>query len=633
MRALRIIPGLVFGLIFSGAGLFIMAETALPTWMDWYAMRNWQPDYAHLLEVSGSENQTRARYRYEVNGISYQGDRVYVAQFNDNIGSYHNNLLQRLRTQRQAGQPVPIWINPFNPRQSVIDRDMRWGLFSLISGFCSIFIIIGLLVGYATIRPSKQDKHFKRPSLLELRDEWKKKRHDPNFNHSFIEYSQYRIEELRQSTKDETDKTHWQTRKGWDSAKIRSQGRTGVLVIWGFAIFWNAVSFPLLFVLPKELGKENYAALLAVLFPLVGAFLIYKAVLATLEYRRFGQVLFEMDPFPGAIGGHVGGRLYISSLAYSTAANASATLTVGLECVYSYMSGTGKNRSRREDIKWAEEGQPLLEQSAKGVNLSFRFDVPDHLPEADVEQSDAYYFWRLSVKADIQGVDLNRQYNIPVFKTGAASRFVRHDVSAQVSAQKERESQAAQISIGSGNFDLPGLSRAMHLSQQGDEITLAFPMFRNKMLTVVAAIFAGGFSFASYSMTESSSSGGGSGLIVGLFSISFILVALVASIATIYLCFNNLRVTIRSGQVTVLRRLLFMPIFYRHLNATDISYLSIKRSGSSGQGVNKVEHFKLLAQDKTGKSVTIAEDLDGEDVVGHFRDYLAQRLNVETRDS
>ena len=49
--------------------------------------------------------------------------------------------------------------------------------------------------------------------------------------------------------------------------------------------------------------------------------------------------------------------------------------------------------------------------------------------------------------------------------------------------------------------------------------------------------------------------------------------------------------------------------------------------------MNKIEHFKLLAQDKKGKSVTIAEDLDGKDVAGHFRDYLAQRLNVESRDS
>lgn len=632
MRALRIIPGLLFGLMFAGGGLFVFAETALPTWQDWYTMQNWQPAYAHLLKVSGSENQTQARYRYEVNGISYQGDRVYVAQFNDNIGSYHNNLLNRLRDQRRAGQAVPIWVNPFNPSQSVIDRDMRWGLFALMSAFCSFFIIIGMLVSYAIIRPGKNRAGFNKPSLLALRQEWNRKQQDPNFKQSFIEYCRHRFEELGQQSKADTEKIDWKTRKGWSSAKIRSQGRMGTFATWGFAIFWNAISTPILFILPRELEKNNYASLIALLFPLVGAFLLYKALVATLEYRRFGQVLFEMDPFPGSIGGHVGGRVHVSRLAYNTAANASAQLTVRLECIYSYMSGTGKDRSRREDIKWAEEGQPQLEQSARGVNLSFRFVVPDHLPEADAEQTDAYYFWRLTVKADIQGVDLNRNYNIPVLKTGTTSRFVRHDISAQVAAQKEKKSQAAKISIAQGDFDLPGLSRAMRFSRQGDEINLSFPMFRNKALTVFAGIFGGGFGFACYSMINFGSNGG-FGVLISLFSIPFILVALVASIATIYLPFNNLRVTIRSGQVTVLRRLLFIPIYYRRLNSTDISYLKIKRSGSTGQGVDKIEHYKLRAHDQNGKSVTLAEDLDGEDVAGHFRDYLAQRLNVESRES
>jgi hypothetical protein len=630
MAALRIIPGLIFGLVFAGGGLFVFSETALPTWQNWSEMQNWQPAHAKLLSVSGSKNQTRARYRYEIGGVNYQSDRVYVAQFNDNIGSYHSNLLNRLQDQYRSGQPIPIWVNPFNPQQAVIDRNMRWGLFALMSGFCSIFILIGILAAYAIIRGGKREAGFRRPSLLALRKEWNQKNKDPSFNSSFIEFARQRFEELGQQSKDQTEKIDWQTRKGWESAKIRSQGRTGVLVIWGFAIGWNAISTPILFVLPKELDNDNYAALLALLFPLVGVFLIIKALLATLEYRRFGRVLFEMDPFPGAIGGHVGGRIQVSSLTYKSATSASSKITVRLECVYSYVSGTGKNRSRKEDIKWAEEGEAKIEQSAQGVNLSFRFNIPDHFPEADAEQTGAYYFWRLSVKADIAGVDLNRNYNIPVFKTGESSRFVRHDVSAQVAAQKDQASQAAKISIASGNFDLPGLSRAMRFKQQGDEITLAFPMFRNKMLTAFAAIFAGGFGFACYSMIDFGSDGG-VGILIGLFSIPFIVVALVASIATIYLPFNNLRVTIRSGQITILRRLLFIPIFYRQLNANTISHLSIKRSGSTGQGVNKIEHFKLRAHDQKGKTVTLAEDLDGEDVAGHFRDYIAQRLIVESR--
>ena len=632
MRALRILPGLIFGLFFAGGGLLVFSETGLPTWQDWYAMQQWQPAQAILISLSGGENQTQASYRYEVNSIIYRGDRVYVTRFSDNIGSYHQDLRNRLHNHHLAGQPIAIWVNPFDPRESVIDRGMRWGLIALISGFCSIFVFIGLLIVYASIRSSKQAANFERPSLLALRREWKQRLHDPEFSHSFIEYTRQRFEEFGQQAKEISEKTDWKTREGWGSAKIRSQGRSGVFVVWGFAILWNAISTPLLFILPGELENNNYPALIALLFPLVGAILLFKAVLAALEYQRFGRVLFEMDPFPGAVGGQVGGRVQISNLAYDTAADKSALLVVRLECVYSFMSGSGKDRSRRETIKWAEEGRPQLDQSNPGVKLSFTFDLPDHLPEANAEQSDAYHFWRLTLKAEIPGVDLNRNYNIPVIKSDAASHFIRHNISEKVAAQKARDSEAAKISIAQGNFDLPGLSRAMRFSQQGGEIKLAFPMFRNKVLTLFAAVFAGGFGFGSYSMLDIGSSGGGIGILTGLFSIPFMLVALVASIATIYLPFNNLRVSIRSGQVTVMRRLLFIPIFYKRLEAGSISYLSIKHSGSTGQGVDKIEHFKLLANDRWGKSVTIAEDLDGEDVAGHFRDYLAQRLIVGSQD-
>ena len=152
---LRRLPGLIFGLLFAAGGLFILSETALPTWQNWRAMQNWQPTYAQLLSVSGEENQTRASYRYDYDGNSYQSDRVYVAELNDNIGSYHADLLERLRSQLNAGEPILVWVNPLIPRQAVIDRDMRWGLFALMSVFCSVFIFIGLLVSYISIRPEK----------------------------------------------------------------------------------------------------------------------------------------------------------------------------------------------------------------------------------------------------------------------------------------------------------------------------------------------------------------------------------------------------------------------------------------------------------------------------------------------
>ena len=156
-------------------------------------------------------------------------------------------------------------------------------------------------------------------------------------------------------------------------------------------------------------------------------------------------------------------------------------------------------------------------------------------------------------------------------------------------------------------------------------------MFRNKFLTLFAAIFAGGFGFATYSMADMASGGGLFGIFITIFGIPFFLVALVAAMATVYLPFNNLVVDIEPGEITVLRRLLFIPIFRRQLRRDDISHLSINRSGSTGQGVDKIEHFKIRAEDKQGNQVTIAEDIDGEDVAVHLRDYLAQRIVVAVK--
>jgi hypothetical protein len=250
-----------------------------------------------------------------------------------------------------------------------------------------------------------------------------------------------------------------------------------------------------------------------------------------------------------------------------------------------------------------------------------------------VEQTGAYHFWRLSVKADIPGVDLDRQFNIPVFSTGEATSSIRQDISAQVTEKKEQNSEAVRQSISQGKFDLPGLSRAMRISEYGGEIRMAFPMFRNKVLTVFTAFLAGGFGFASYQMLLMVLKSGAMGVFIGLFSVPFFLVAFVASLATIYLPFNNLRVHIARNEIFVLRRLLVIPVFYRRLNVTDVSYLTIKSTGSTGRGVDKVGHFKVYAHDRYGKKVTLAEDIDGEAVAGHFRDYLASRLNVETRAS
>lgn len=630
MRILNIIVGLIIGIAFASGGVFIALETSVPTYQSWQAMKSWQSTPATLIKVNGLENDTEATYRYMVSGVAHINDRVYGSTFKDNIGSYHQDLYQELQWLKDNYQPVTIWYNPDNPEQAVIDRDMRWGLFALMTGFCSVFILIGLVVSYVCIRPSKEKlTKPNKPSVFELRKQWKQYQVDNNTTESFVEFLQQRFHELKQQTEvepvkySETDSQPWLNKKEWRSHRIRSGAKTSMYFMWFFAIVWNAISSPLLFVLDDEIKDGNYAALIGLLFPLVGLFLIRQAWKMTREWQRFGVIELEMDPFPGSIGGHVGGSLLVKNIY-----DFNAKFKVELECVYSYMSGSGDDRSRRENIKWAEGGDAKVVAGGNGVRIKFRFDIPENLPESDNVQSGDYYFWRFKVSADLKGTDLKREYNIPVYKTQLHSKTIRHDVTAQVEEIREKKAIETLAAVNSGNFASTALARSLRYKNKGSKQIFYYPMFRNKVLTLFALIFGGGFGFAAISINGGLGEGGIMGIGMLLFSLPFALVGLFASIAAIYLPLNNLTVTLEGRSIKALRRLFIFPIKYNVLQGNDIRKMEVKSTGSTGQGVKKIKHYKVIAHTTTFKKVTIAEDIDGEDLANQLKEFLCKRLLV-----
>ncbi len=390
--------------------------------------------------------------------------------------------------------------------------------------------------------------------------------------------------------------------------------------MWLFAVLTSSVSWSLLMAVPDELEKGNHLVWIGLVFPLIGLFVLGKAIRMTLELHRYGHIELMMDPFPGSIGRHVGG-----SLAVKRHEGQDTVYRIGLECVHTYV-GRRRRGHPGESIRWAEEGTAKVESLVQGVRLSFRFDVPDDLPEADIDQKGSYYHWRLRLRADVPGVNLDRTYNIPVFRTGKSSDQIDHDISAQVRALRAEKAEETQAAIARGDFHNTDMSRSVRIDDRRDEIKLYFPMLRNKFLTLFVVIFGGGFSFAAWMILDRV---GGTGLWYLLnivFAIPFALVGLFASIAAIYVPFNNLTVRIRQDHVHIIRRLFVLPIWVTHIPTHDITRLSIKKSGSTGQGVSKIEHFKILAHYATGKTAILAEDIDGEDLANQFKDYLFHRI-------
>ena len=633
MRFFGALIGVIFGLLFAGAGAFIAFETAVPTYLTWVEMKGWNATQAKILGAGGEDNAVTATYQYEVGGNTYRGERVYLASFTDNIGSYHIDMRRYLAAKRRSGQAVTIWFDPDNPDDSVIDRDMRWGLFALMTLFCSVFIILGLVVAIASLRQKSTNHGRPRLRLAEMRQSWKAAQASGEYNGGFIDYVKSGLHQGSLASAEYSDPglQPWLGNPHWQTAHIRSNAKRGMYFMWLFAIFWCAVSSPLLFVLDDELKQENYAVLIGLLFPLVGIFLLKKAWDLTREWRRFGVIELEMDPFPGAIGGHVGGRLLIEGHYQS-----SSQYEVELACVRSYVSGSGKNRSRRENILWSENGTAnstmAASRSGTGTLLAFRFDVPDNLPESDTGRTGDYYFWRIRLHADLRGADLNREYDIPVFRSDDRTSTVTHDMSAQAAKIRAKAAEVSQMALSAGQLDRTALARSVRFSQQGGVSRFYYPMFRNKALTLFALIFAAGFGFATYSMATDFGDGG-MGLIVMIFSIPFAIVALLATTAAVYLPLNNLRVFIGNGTLQVTRRLFIVPIKRYQLATYDVTRLTVERNGSTGQGSKKVIHFKIAAHTKDKNKITIAEDVDGEDLAYAFRDLLERKLGIASSGS
>lgn len=375
----------------------------------------------------------------------------------------------------------------------------------------------------------------------------------------------------------------WLSNKKWASNQIRSNANVTLIVLWVFALFWNAVTIPIWLQLSDILDKAEREPLtyIVFLFPLAGLYIVVLAINASREKLSFGHTPLAMDPFPGSIGGHIGGRIE-TKIPYTGQTRGQITL----QCVYSYQTGSGKDRRRTESIKWQNTGICHLDNSARGTVFKFRFNTPDDLPESntDKRRSD-YYFWRISleVKEDTAG-DLRRNFVVPVFNTATSSTSIHQSTETNhetlEAAQRGIESVAEIRSIEGGveawypPFQRPGLGLSM------TTIGLVF---------IVIGVIMG------INQTPL------------LFSIAFALVGSVLELAGIHYLVKALLVSVTPEGVRAQRFLLGYPISTKWLAAEDFACFEIKQTGTMQSGTTTKIFYNLLAKSQNGKTFTVAE--------------------------
>lgn len=565
----------LFALPFSGVGVW-MGYSIGTSLIDASKMKQWARVDATLHRAgyeshSGDDSTTYeayAEYSYSYGGQTYVNDRVGLSDGADNIGDYQQDTGSRLSIAMQRGQQVMVYVNPEQPADSIIDPSVRWGLL----GFKSIFLFVFGGVGLGLIIWV-----FKAPKEKDLSE--------PKYSEK-----------------------PWLANDDWQTGTVTSSSKSSMWFAWGFAAIWNLISAPLPFLVYGEVTeKENTLALAGLLFPIVGMGLLWWAISRSLEWRRFGRAPLKLDPFPGSIGGHVGGTIDVN-MQHDSEARFSVTLT----CLHSYMSGSGDDRSRKESAKWQDTQVAHSGTGANGTRLSFRFDVPDDLRESDADQSEeSYYLWRLNLKAELPGIDIDRDYEIPVYATS--------EQSSGLSNFSINEAQSKQTKV-----DLEIIRRMFSLQHGVSGKTLLYPMGRSLYNGFVGFLFGAVFAGVGWFLATSE----GHWFMGGIFG----LVGSIILVSALYYMFNSLEISEGGGTIRTVRRILGLPVKRREMRRSDFVGFKKKSSMSTQSGTKHVMHYTLYALGDGGQKLIIGEGFKGASQANTAADLIGREFGLTAKE-
>jgi hypothetical protein len=164
---------------------------------------------------------------------------------------------------------------------------------------------------------------------------------------------------------------------------------------------------------PGQLARGNHAALIVLVFPVIGLALVFFALKTTLAWRRFGKSVFQMKSVPAAAGGVLQGQIQ-----FHGSAQPDHGWHVMLTCIRRSVSGPINNLRTAEKILWQDEKwlrSDLPQKNPDTIDIPVFFQLPGDKPESTPEGGNGTV-WRLEAWARFPGPDFRAQYEVPVFK-------------------------------------------------------------------------------------------------------------------------------------------------------------------------------------------------------------------------
>ncbi|TWT96817.1 hypothetical protein Pla108_25910 [Botrimarina colliarenosi] len=377
----------LFALPFAAFGVWMAWSLTSMLWLAW-ASSSWEAVPATIthveLEKSGDEGSQKvlAEYQYRYAGQAYESDRVGLSPMADNISSHHRKLYDKWRAAWKAEKTVPCYVDPRDPTQSLLDRQLRMVtvVFHLPFVLCFNAIGFGLITGavYTVWKstakasgPTGEDADGSEASLSAGED--------------------------------------------WGDGVIRSS-RKAFFFAAGFAAFWNSLCWPMaVLFLSSEKAKPWWVYPIVLGFPVIGVALAVWAVRLGLAWRKYGESTLRLATVPGVVGGKLTGVL-IAPAAVADAGVVRLTLTCTRE--------EGSGEDAKTVLVWQDEREigRLLDDAEPGrVGVPIVFTIPSHAPPTNDAKSIA---WTLRAKAPLRGIDYDASFEVPVARTAASQQGV-----------------------------------------------------------------------------------------------------------------------------------------------------------------------------------------------------------------
>ena len=144
----------IFGFLFAAVPLVILWLVVIQPLIQTMEAQDWPAVPCIIVQNDmkveyGSEGDElyslELRYEYEHNNIKYQGNRYDFIEAAISASSDYESI-EAIIEEYPPGSQSMCFLDPLNPQEAVLNPEIRWGKFLIITAFCSVFLVVAALI-------------------------------------------------------------------------------------------------------------------------------------------------------------------------------------------------------------------------------------------------------------------------------------------------------------------------------------------------------------------------------------------------------------------------------------------------------------------------------------------------------